>query len=201
MGKIGRKAEIIKEARWLFHTKGYDSTTMQNIMERLDIAKGTIYHYFKSKEELFEAVIENIVEENLAEMEQLFLELKGNALEKIEALLLKGNLSSEELLNELHKPANAAMHLRILTAILRKQAPIYAALIAQGCKEGLFQVQYPLESVEMILFSIQFLTDIGIHPWSQEELFRRLQAYPNIIESLLKAPPGSFNFLPNLWKG
>lgn len=199
MTKIGRKIEIIKEARRLFKTKGYDNTTMQNIMDHLAIAKGTIYHYFKSKEDLLEAVIEDIAEENLSQMEDLFHELEGNAIEKIKALLLKGNLSSEQLLDELHRPKNAAMHLRILIAILQKQAPLYAALTAQGCSEGLFHTEHPLECVEMILFSIQFLTDSGIHSWTSNELSRRLRAYPNLIESLLKAPPGSFNFLPQLW--
>ena len=200
MAKIRRKTEIIKAARYLFHTKDYDKTTMQDIMEYLKIAKGTIYHYFKSKEDILEAVIEDIAEENLSQMEILFRELKGNALEKIKALLVKGNLSSEKLLDELHKPANAGMHLRILIAILRKQTPLYAALTVQGCEEGLFQTPNPLECVEMILFSVQFLTDIGIYPWPPEELSRRLRAFPALIESLLKAPPGSFDFLPKLWE-
>lgn len=199
MAKIGRKAEIIQTARQLFQTKDYDQTTMQDIMDCLDIAKGTIYHYFKSKEELLEAVIENIAEENFCQMKELFLELKGNAIEKIEALLLRANLSSEKLLEELHKPANAAMHLRILVSILQKQAPLYAALTIQGCEEGLFQTQNPLECVEIILFSVQFLTDIGVHPWTSEELSRRIKAFPSLIEALLKAPPGSFAFLPKLW--
>lgn len=190
-----RKSEIVQAARHLFHTKDYGNTTMQDLIEYLDIAKGTVYHYFKSKEELLEAVIENIAEENLTQMERLFLELEGNALEKIEALLRKGNLSSEKLLNELHKPANAMMHLRILVSLLRKQAPLYTALIVQGCKEGLFQTENPLECVEMIFFSVQFLTDIGIHPWTQEEIGRRLESFPTLIETLLKAPAGSFHFL------
>lgn len=197
MANLNRKKEIIKTTRHLFETKDYDKTTMQDIMDHLDIAKGTIYHYFKSKEELLEAVVEDIAEENIAQMEVLFRELKGNALEKIKALVRKGNISSEKLLNELHKPANTAMHLRILTSILQKQAPLYAALIVQGCKEGLFQTEHPLECVEMIFFSVQFLTDIGIHPWTPEELSRRLSAFPSLIASLLKAPPGSFNFLLN----
>lgn len=198
MAKIGRKNDIIQEARRLFHTQGYDSTTMQNIMDNLGIAKGTIYHYFKSKEDLFEAVIEDIVEENFVGMKVIFQKLKGNALEKIKVLISKGKISSDNILHELHKPDNAAKHLRILIAILRKQAPLYAELIIQGCEEGLFKVQHPLECVEMILFSFQFLTDIGIHPWTSEELSRRLQAFPSIIESLLKAPRDSFKFLNQL---
>ncbi len=47
-----RKTEIIKSARRFFQTRDYDKTTMQDVMVELGIAKGTIYYYFKSKEEL-----------------------------------------------------------------------------------------------------------------------------------------------------
>jgi AcrR family transcriptional regulator len=47
-----RKAEILKAARHLFQTKDYESTTMQDVINALGIAKGTIYYYFKSKEDL-----------------------------------------------------------------------------------------------------------------------------------------------------
>ena len=53
-----RRDEIIKAARELFETKDYDKSTMQDIMGKLNIAKGTIYHYFKSKQALLEAVVE-----------------------------------------------------------------------------------------------------------------------------------------------
>ena len=60
---------------------------------------------------------------------------------------------------------------------------------------GVFQTEYPLESGELLLTGIQFLTDLGIHPWSQEELIRRAMAFPALIEAQLRAPKGSFNFL------
>jgi len=48
-----RKAEIVEAARYLIQTKDYEKMTLQDVMTRLGIAKGTIYHYFKSKEEIF----------------------------------------------------------------------------------------------------------------------------------------------------
>jgi hypothetical protein len=78
---------------------------------------------------------------------------------------------------------------------LMRQAPLYAELIRQGCEEGLFQTEHPLECAEFILAGIQFLTDMGIHPWKQEDLIRRLLAFPPMIEALLNAPQGSFQFL------
>ena len=60
-----RRREIIQAARELFQSKDYESTTMQAIMEELNIAKGTIYHYFASRENLLEAVVEDVIDEQL----------------------------------------------------------------------------------------------------------------------------------------
>jgi AcrR family transcriptional regulator len=195
-----RRTEIVKAARHLFQTKDYDKTTMQDVMDRLGIAKGTIYHYFKSKEALLQAVIEDIVNMNIIQMQTQMKEMKGNALEKIQKLIVTGNMSAdnEDILEHLHKPGNDAMHIRLLAAILIKQAPIYGKLIQQGCDEGLFQTDTPLECAEFILSAVQFLTDLGIYPWTQEDLVRRVQAFPKLIEQQLKAPSGSFRFMINL---
>lgn len=194
---INRRREILKVARNLFLTKDYDKTTMVDIMDALEIAKGTIYHYFRSKEALFEAVIEDIAEENIKHMGILVKNSPKNALEKIQFLVKAGNISQEKekIIEQLHKPANDALHSRLLAATLMKQAPLYAEIIQQGCDEGIFKTEVPLECAEFILSAIQFLTDVGIYPWPEEDLKRRIQAFPILIERLLQAPPGSFQFL------
>lgn len=193
---LERRSEIIDAAHELFQKKGYDKVTMQDVMNRLDIAKGTIYHYFRSKEQLLEAVIDKISEKMMSQMQAAVDQTKGNALEKIQTLVQAGRLESDSyVLDELHKKGNEAMHTRLLVATLMRQAPLYAELIRQGCKEGLFKTDAPLECAELILSGIQFLTDQGIHPWTEETLQRRSQAFPRLVEQLLQAPRGSFRFL------
>jgi AcrR family transcriptional regulator len=192
-----RRQEIVAVARSLFQVKEYERTTMQDVMDQLGIAKGTIYHYFKSKEELLEAVVENIGEEDTARKEELIKETSGNALQKIRTLISAGSLADEnvEILEHLHRSGNLGMHIRQLAVILMKQAPLYGDLIRQGCDEGIFQTEYPLECAEFLLSAVQFLTDMGIHPWAQEDLIRRAKAFPPMIEALLNAPQGSFQFM------
>ena len=192
-----RKSDIIRTALLLFKSRGYEQTTMQEVMDQLGIAKGTIYHYFKSKEELLEAVVENLVAGNIEELQNLLDKTDGDALQKIRCLIEAGNLaaSHDELLEHLHQPGNTGMHIRMLAAALTQQAPIYAELIGQGCREGLFQTEHPLECAEFILSAIQFLTDAGLYPWSQPDLMRRALAFPDLIEAQLKAPRGSFQFM------
>lgn len=192
-----RRAEIVEAARFLFQTQEYEKVTMQEVMERLGIAKGTIYHHFQSKEELLEAVVENIVGEQIARMQQVVNEAEGSALDKLRLLVQTGRTAEggEEILKTLHHSGNIAMHTRLLAVALIGQAPLYAELIRQGCEAGLFQTEHPLECAEYILSALQFLTDTGVYPWTQEQLIRRAMAFPHLIEAQLKAPQGSFQFL------
>lgn len=192
-----RRREIVDAARTLFQTRQYEHTTMQDVINSVGIAKGTIYHYFKSKKELLEAVIEEIISETIDEMRKIIDTTSGNALQKIEKLMMAGNIAAEQktFLDQLHKPGNEAMHVKLLAAALTRQAPLYAELIRQGCDEGLFQTDHPLECAEFILSGVQFLTDIGIADWSEDQLSRRASAFPDLIEKLLQTPSGSFQFI------
>jgi len=49
--------EVIITAQRLFQKYGYSKTTMEDIAKAMDRGKSTIYYYFKSKDEIFEAVI------------------------------------------------------------------------------------------------------------------------------------------------
>ncbi len=192
-----RKLDIVNAACHLFQIKGYDQVIMQDVMDNLGIAKGTIYHYFDSKEALFDAVIEHIVNKNIEYMQTLMQDTTGTALEKMKILIAASNMSSknEKILDHLNQPGNNAMHARLLAATVIKLAPLYAELIEQGCSEGIFQTNSPLESAEFMLSGIQFLTDLGMYPWTQEDIHRRARVFPQLIEQLLKAPPGSFQFI------
>lgn len=197
-----RRADIIQAARHLFQTQEYSKTTMQDVIESLGIAKGTIYHYFPSKEALLEAVVADMVDSIIEQLSDLIENSKGNALEKIKQVIKMGNIASknEEILSHLHRPGNETMHTRLLAETILKQAPLYEKLIRQGCDEGLFKTEAPLECAEFMLTGIQFLTDRGIYEWSGQDLNRRINAFPRLIEQQLKAPPGSFQFIVHQFK-
>lgn len=197
-----RRREIILASRSLFLSQGYESTTMQDVMTKLRIAKGTTYHYFKSKEELLEAVVEDMVTEYVSAIEKALNECKGNALKKMQVLVTTGRItsSSSNTLDALHRSDNRGMHARLLAVTIIKLAPLYACIIAQGHEEGVFHVEHPLECAEILLAGIQFVTDTGCYPWSPEDLDRRMRVIPVFIENQLNAPKDSFNFLFTFYK-
>ena len=195
-----RRKEIIQAARELFQTKEYDKTTMQGVMDKLNIAKGTIYHYFSSKEELLEAVVEQLVDEELQRKKRLMKSTRFrdlNALEKIRVLATSDTMAeeNEQILENLHHAGNTLMHTRQLGRYLIKLAPVFAAVFEEGCNQGIFKTDHPLECAEFMLAGIQFLTDAGFYPWSEAQLARRMAAFPALVEAQLGAPKGSFSFL------
>lgn len=195
-----RRKEIIQAARELFQAKEYDKTTMQELMKKLNIAKGTIYHYFSSKDELLEAVVEDLVDEELERKKQLLKSPRCrnlNALEKFRVLVTTDTMAeeNEKILDSLHQPGNTVMHARQLGRYLIKLAPVFAAVFEEGCEQGVFKTDHPLECAEFMLAGFQFLTDAGFYPWSQAQVSRRMAAFPSLIEAQLGAPKGSFSFL------
>ncbi len=195
-----RRKEIIHAARELFQEKDYDKMTMQDLMKKLNIAKGTIYHYFSSKEDLLESVVKNLIDAELKRKKQLMKSTQGsnlNALEKFRMLVTTDTMAkdNEQILENLHHPGNTLMHTRLLGLYIIKLAPIFAAVIEEGCDQGVFKTEHPRECAEFLFSGFQFLTDLGFYPWSQRQLARRAKAFPSLIETQLGAPKGSFSFL------
>ena len=68
-----KRNEIVKVAQELFDKYGFDRTSMSMISDRLGGSKATLYGYFKSKEELFRAVVDHDIPEQSEKLTQEFL--------------------------------------------------------------------------------------------------------------------------------
>ena len=64
-----RMAEILDATEELFYTNGYHETAIRDIVKSIGVAQGTVYYYFKSKEEILEALISRQMSKVLSEME------------------------------------------------------------------------------------------------------------------------------------
>jgi AcrR family transcriptional regulator len=52
-----RRTDIIDAAERIFFSKGYDQATMDDIAERSELSKGTLYLYFESKRDIYHAIV------------------------------------------------------------------------------------------------------------------------------------------------
>lgn len=60
------RSELVRGAIALFSARGYGSVTMRQVAQALGVSTGTLYHYFPSKQSLFEAAVWETVEGNIS---------------------------------------------------------------------------------------------------------------------------------------
>lgn len=191
-----RRSEILAAAGELFTNQGYINTTVEAIIQQVGIAKGTFYYYFKSKEEILDALVHQMVDELCEEYKKIADTPELNAADKMQKMLRGQNQLTESiLLEDLHRPENRELHERINIAVILKVSPVLAQVVEQGRKEAVFNVDYPLETIQFLLAGSQFLMESGLFQWNQEEQMKRARTLQLIIERSLGAEPGSFSFI------
>ena len=82
-----RPGEIVEAALDLFVEKGFSATKMDEIARRAGVTKGTVYLYFPSKEDLFRAVVEEMMGPNLESGERMLAEHRGSARDLVADLI------------------------------------------------------------------------------------------------------------------
>jgi TetR/AcrR family transcriptional regulator, cholesterol catabolism regulator len=78
-----RRDEVVQTAARVFHEKGYESTSIQDIADAVGILKGSLYYYMDSKEDLLYEILKGVHEEALANIRRRVEEVDGDALQKI----------------------------------------------------------------------------------------------------------------------
>lgn len=80
------RQELLNKSFELFAQKGYAAVTMRQIAEEIGVSTGTLYHYFPSKESLFEQLVEYISYQDTAEQNIVELGTPATLSEKMEAI-------------------------------------------------------------------------------------------------------------------
>src|SRR5699024_10384968 len=104
--------------------------------------KGTFYYYFKSKEDVMDAIVDRFItiEEEAAEAIATDVTLK--APDKIFRIIMGENHhgnKKEKMIEELHEVSNEKMHQKSLIETIKQLAPIFTRVIEQGIVEGVFE--------------------------------------------------------------
>jgi AcrR family transcriptional regulator len=183
--------------RALFKEGKAGTASVSDIAKKAGIAKGLMYYYFRSKEEVMDALVLREYEDIIRACEDAVEQVGGNAPQKL-ALLLKiyrGSYVDESLDEYLHMPQNAAIHQKSLAQISSALSKIISRIIGQGVEEGIFVCQHPQAYAEIIMSVFTFLLDPGVFPWSAEEYMEKLAALADMLEKSLGAPNGSFGFM------
>lgn len=196
---VERRNEILDAAEILFTSKGYMETTILDILKAVNIAKGTFYYYFTSKEEVLDAILVRMIQRDVEKMQLVLQDSALEPVQKIGAMLMAQQAQPGDIkyqLNEIfHKPGNGDMHLKYNVLALQHISPLLGTAVKEGIQQGVFHLEHPMETCEFLLGASVFAFDEGLGQWSREELQTRARAFTNLMESALGAAKGSFAYI------
>lgn len=127
-----RRAEILDAAQQLFYAKGYEHTSVQDIIDQVGIAKGTFYHYFGSKIELLDCLVEQLADQGIALMEPIASSPDLDATTKflrifdvIAAWKTQSKAFMLDILRPLYSDDNTLLRRKLTAASLARDAVVY----------------------------------------------------------------------------
>ena len=178
--------KILEVSQRLFLEKGYDNTTIQDIVDELGgLTKGAIYHHFKSKEEIMDALSEKMFTSNNP-FEEVKKRKDLNALEKM-LLAIKLNQADEKQVELTRQAIPLLKNPRILASMLESNrkflCPYWQELIEEGQKDGSIQTQYPEELSEfLVLMDLWMLP--SVFPADDEGIHNRHKFIFQLLEKI-----------------
>ena len=203
-----RETEILDIAEKLFYTQGYDKTPISDVIDAVGIAKGTFYYYFNSKADLLDKImdrqakkIDEIIDRVLEEPEADAIEEFNNIWAAIGSYKAKERDVMIMLVRAMYSDENIILRTKLTRIRVKTVAPRIARVISRGINEGLFHVDNPEITAEIIMsmgtylgdeFASLFLED-RLDKEGKEEFIHKCRMFENIVVRILGAPEGSIS--------
>ena len=202
-----RRSEILDVAqRMVLQSKGYADMSIQDILDDLGISKGAFYHYFSSKQDLLEALVERMVSEAEPPLLAIVRDPDLPALEKMRRFFRQAatwKTTRKEYLQAFlrlwYADENAILREKLRATMPERYAPLLSEVVQQGVDEGVLQAAYPEQAGVVILSLLQALGDtfarLILEPAHHDANMLMLQdttmAFNDAVERVLGAPAGS----------
>ncbi len=201
-----RRDELLLTAERLFYTKGYEKTSVQDILTEMNFSKGGFYHHFDSKLSVLEAICEMRAGEICEQAKQAAAQAQGTAVDKLNAafhdsaILTSGNSGFVSLMIQVaYREDGALMREKMKACQLESMQPLLEEILREGMEEKAFFIADVQAYAQLLLRLYLVFTDEIAFLLAREdreealmdELLAKLNAYRTAIERTLLAPFGS----------
>lgn len=179
--------KILDVAQRLFLEKGYDNTTIQDIVDHLGgLSKGAVYHHFKSKEEIMDAVGDRMFSANNP-FEKVRNRSDLNGLEKLrEAIRLNHSdeARTDMTIQSIPLTRNPRLLVEMIESNRRILTPYYQELLEEGNKDGSIHTEYAKEIAELmpLLTSLWLLP--SVFPSDKEGMKNKFRFLGDMLEKI-----------------
>lgn len=179
--------KILNVAQRLFLEKGYDNTTIQDIVDHLDgLSKGAVYHHFKSKEEIMDAVGDRMfLANNPFEVVRQRSDL--NALEKLrEAIRLNQSdeARTDMTIQAIPLTRNPRLLVEMIESNRRILTPYYLELLEEGNRDGSLHTEYAKEIAELLPLLTSLWLLPSVFPATTQEMKHKFYFLGEMLEKM-----------------
>jgi AcrR family transcriptional regulator len=168
---------------------------VSDIVAKANVAKGTFYYYFKSKEAILDAITDKYIILTVEGMEKIAYHEGLTALEKlIHIFLFSFSFRSDRksIMQFLHEEKNAHLHLKFEKKIPVGTIGPLSRIIKQGINEGSFDTIYPEDAAKAFFgVSVMVLQGLDSADETSKDFHTKLMATFDFLERLLGAETGS----------
>lgn len=198
-GKPDKRELIYDALAELMCTVPFKEISVESIAQKAGVGKGSVYYYFDSKDEILSHVIERSYRRAIREYLDN-IRLEQSALGRIKQLfqsVLKKDFgdSRQNLIVTLHLHDDLILHNKLKAIAVQELSPILTVLLEQGMEEGSIKMEYPKESAEIIVTVLTVFLDHTAASQEKTSLKKKLKIFASVLETCLKTPKGSFDFL------
>ncbi len=201
-----RRGGLLAAAERLFYSKGYEQTSVQDILHEVGLSKGGFYHHFDSKLSVLEAICELRAQESCARAAEIICAPEMSAVEKLNAFFHGSALWQSEnsgfvslLIHVAYRADGALMREKMKDCQLKSLQEPLESVLAEGAASGEFFVSDVQSTASLLLrLYMQFTDEVAFLLAEEEnaermleEIVRRLTVYRQAIERTLIAPFGS----------
>lgn len=178
---------ILEAATRLFMEKGYEHTSIQDIINELGgLSKGAIYHHFKSKEDILVAVTDKMTEESNKILEEIRDRADLTGKEKLK-MIFKKSVNRTDMDDLFTVAPDLSNNPRLLFSIFRDTvdnvAPLYILpIMEQGIADGSIRTDYPAELAELIILAANIWTNPMVFYNTLEEYERKLMIFKQMLK-------------------
>ncbi|HZG70915.1 MAG TPA: TetR/AcrR family transcriptional regulator [Chondromyces sp.] len=146
------KETIVEQSIELFATKGFKETSIQDIMDALNVTKGTFYYYFKSKEELLMGIHQQYIERLIEKQEAIINDPSKTYKQKLHDIIFrlihdieKEGMRARVFLREIRHLSDP--HLESITAKRDRFRENIQKVLEEGMAAGEFRSDLPADIV------------------------------------------------------
>lgn len=179
------RKEILDAAKKLFASKGYEETSVSDIMDMAGGAKGMFYRFFQSKEEAMHALGNQMFFENNP-FDAIRKRNDLNGLQKIRSLLVLNQSDAER--NQLNMQAIPILKdPHILAAAVEENrrvlTPLWLELLEEGKNDGSIKTEYTKELSELLPL-INFWLMPTVFPATKEEIHHKYRFVMDVLDHM-----------------